>query len=308
MTRAERLAATLLMLHEGAQTAGDIARRFGVSRRTVLRDIQSLYAMGVPVESRDGVAGGYRLPKGYAPAPLALDAEQTFLLLLALDMLGRMADTPFGEARAALVEHLRSALPREHIPGADRLLDTVRIGAPGRRKRTPYLQALTRALQQHRWLRITYRSAGNDVEHHLFPRSLYAENGLWYCRAYAFERGGERVFRVDRIRQLRQAGASYQRIAPPTPMPYDDPSHPEIVVQLSERGAALLESEPHLGDSIARDISGSFALRFRCPPSEWDYYARLFGGMGPDARVQAPPELCERLAALAAQLVGMYER
>jgi predicted DNA-binding transcriptional regulator YafY len=308
MTRAERLAATLLMLHEGAQTAGGIARRFGVSRRTVLRDIQSLWAMGVPVESRDGAAGGYRLPDGYAPAPLALDAEQTFLLLLALDALGHMADAPFGEARAALVERLRASLPREHVPGADRLLDTVRLDVPHRRQRTPHLQALTRSLQQRRWLRITYRSADTDVEHHIYPRSLYAEKGLWYCRAYALERGGERTFRVDRIRQLRQAGASYQRIAAPAPVPYDDPGYPEIVVELTARGAALLESEPHLSGSVTRDGNGSLMLRFRCPPSEWDYYVRLFGGMGGDAVVHAPPELCERLAVLARQIASIYKQ
>ena len=306
MNRVERLTATLLMLQDGPHTAGEIARRFEVSRRTVLRDMQSLYSMGMPVESRDGAGGGYRLPDGYAPAPLALDAAQTFLLLLALDALGRMADTPFGEARAALAERLRAALPREHVPGADRLLDAVRIEVPGRRQRAPQLQALLAAVQARRWLCIGYRSAHHDVEHHIFPRSLSAENGLWYCRAYSFERGAERTFRVDRIRRLEPAGGSFQRIAAPPQMPYDNPSHPEVVVQLTARGAAMLESEPHLGDCIEREDNAGKVLRFRCPPSELDYFARLFGGMGADALVHAPPELCVRLAVLARQLTSSY--
>ena len=89
-------------------------------------------------------------------------------------------------------------------------------------------------------------------------------------------------------------------------MPYDDPSHPEVVVQLTARGAAMLESEPHLGDCIEREDNAGKVLRFRCPPSELDYFARLFGGMGADALVHAPPELCERLAVLARQLTSSY--
>lgn len=307
-SRVERLTATLLLLREAPQTAGDIARRFGVSRRTVFRDIQSLCAIGVPIESRDGAGGGYRLPAGYAPAPLALDAAQTFLLLLALDALGRMADTPFAAAREALGERLRAALPHEHLPGVDRLLGSVWLAVPRRRVRTPHLEALMAAVQRPRWLLISYRSAEHDAQHHVFPRSLYAENGFWYCRAYAHERGEERTFRVDRIRQLRPAGASYQRIVAPAPRRYDDPAHPEVVVELTPRGAALLESEPHIGALAEAASLGGSVLRFRCPFSELGYYARLFGGLGADACVHAPPELRERLAELARRLVTCYGR
>ena len=45
MNRVDRLTAILLFLQARKRTAGEIARRFEVSRRTILRDIQALCEM-----------------------------------------------------------------------------------------------------------------------------------------------------------------------------------------------------------------------------------------------------------------------
>jgi predicted DNA-binding transcriptional regulator YafY len=58
MNRTDRLTAILLLLQERSRTAGEIARHFEVSRRTVLRDVQALCEIGVPIVAREGVGGG----------------------------------------------------------------------------------------------------------------------------------------------------------------------------------------------------------------------------------------------------------
>jgi predicted DNA-binding transcriptional regulator YafY len=45
-------------------TAQELAEEFGVSRRTVLRDLSALSEMGVPLRSTPGPGGGYALPRG----------------------------------------------------------------------------------------------------------------------------------------------------------------------------------------------------------------------------------------------------
>jgi len=57
MNRVDRLTAILLLLQERPRTSEEIARRFEVSKRTVLRDVQALSEMGVPVIARDGAGG-----------------------------------------------------------------------------------------------------------------------------------------------------------------------------------------------------------------------------------------------------------
>jgi predicted DNA-binding transcriptional regulator YafY len=55
MNKVERLMATLL-LQERPRTSVEIAERFEISKRTVLRDAQALCEMGVPVVARYGSA------------------------------------------------------------------------------------------------------------------------------------------------------------------------------------------------------------------------------------------------------------
>ncbi|MGH9762037.1 MAG: helix-turn-helix transcriptional regulator [Blastocatellia bacterium] len=57
MNRMERLTAILLLLQDKPRTSDDIAGRFEVSKRTVLRDMQALSEMGMPIIARDGARG-----------------------------------------------------------------------------------------------------------------------------------------------------------------------------------------------------------------------------------------------------------
>ncbi len=51
MTRTDRLTGIILALQNGRQTAAQLAARFEVSRRTILRDVDALGQIGVPVIS-----------------------------------------------------------------------------------------------------------------------------------------------------------------------------------------------------------------------------------------------------------------
>src|SRR2546427_612593 len=62
MNRIERLTAILMLLQDKPRSATEIARHFEVSKRTILRDVQALCEMGVPVIAQDGARGGYSLP------------------------------------------------------------------------------------------------------------------------------------------------------------------------------------------------------------------------------------------------------
>ncbi|MBC8074651.1 MAG: HTH domain-containing protein, partial [Chloroflexales bacterium] len=54
MNRVERLTGIVLLLQERPRTAEQIAAHFAVSRRTVLRDVQALCEIGVPLIAREG--------------------------------------------------------------------------------------------------------------------------------------------------------------------------------------------------------------------------------------------------------------
>jgi predicted DNA-binding transcriptional regulator YafY len=306
MNRIDRLTAILLLLQEQPRTAAEIARHFEVSRRTVLRDVQALCEIGVPVVAREGVGGGYSLPEGYRLAPLPLTTNEAFLLLLALSAITQLADAPFARERATLLAKLRTALPGEQLPAVERMLATVGVDVPERMERAPLLEPLIAAAQEQRWVRVVYRSAERRSTQHLLPRHVFAQSGFWYCSAYAYERAAERTYRVDRIEALSAPGDDFQPPAVPETLPYDHESHPQVVATLSPRAVAIVESEPHVGRHICRQPDGSGQLAFRCPPAELDWFARYFAGLGADADVSAPPELRERIGAIGRVLAEQY--
>jgi predicted DNA-binding transcriptional regulator YafY len=305
MNRVERLTGIALLLHERPRTAQQIAEHFGVSRRTVLRDVQALCELGVPVVAREGVGGGFSLPAGYALAPPPLSAPEAFLLLLALQGLGEHAALPGAGAHASLVAKLRAALPPAQLEAAAPLLVAARIDTPRQPQPAPFLDALIAAAAEGRWVRVEYQSAERLSAQHLLPHAVFAQGGLWYCRAFSAERAEERLYRADRVRALAPPDAAFNPPDLPAPTDYGHETHPLVSVSLSPRGAALLESEPHLGPQLA-DAPGGARLEFRCPPGELDYYARLFAGLGADALVHAPPELRARLRAIGGNLVDRY--
>src|SRR5512142_740584 len=135
MNHIERLAATLLLLQERPHTSEAIAGRFEISRRTVLRDVQALSEMGVPVIAREGPGGGYTLPADYRTQPLPLTRNEAFLLLLALAAVELLSDLPFKREMASLMTKLRAMLPQSELSSAEGLLSTVGVDVPARLQR-----------------------------------------------------------------------------------------------------------------------------------------------------------------------------
>ena len=227
MNRIDRLTGILLLLQRRPRTAEEIARRFEVSRRTVVRDMWALREIGVPIFAQDGAKGGYSLPSDYRLAPLPLTPREMFLLLLALDAMERHADMPFAQERTTLRGKLHTLLPEEELATVERWLQTTSIAIPKRQQRAPLLDALIEATTRHgsqRWLSIAYQSARRRTFCTIYPREVFAQEGYWYCRAYVYETAEERTYRVDRIITLEPADNADLPETPPPALPMATPA------------------------------------------------------------------------------------
>jgi predicted DNA-binding transcriptional regulator YafY len=297
MNRIERLTAILLLLQDKPRTSEEIARHFEVSKRTIIRDVQALSEMGVPVIAREGAGGGYSLPEDYRLPPLPLTSREVFLLLLALSSITQLSDAPFAQERASLMAKLRAALPVHQQGDVAHMLSAVSVGVPEREQRAPFLDALVQAVQRKQWVQIEYQSAERRSTQHVYPRAIFTANGLWYLDAYSHEHEEQRRYRADRIQQVTPVEAPSE-FEPPDPVAYDHESHPQVAVELTSRGMAMLETEPHLANHTARRADGSGHVRFRCPPNELAYFARYFAGLGGEAVVLEPAELRQQVRDL----------
>ncbi|MCL2615178.1 MAG: HTH domain-containing protein [Dehalococcoidia bacterium] len=80
-----------LLLNRETVTAKEFAELFGVSVRTIYRDIDVLSSAGVPVRSIKGNSGGISLLEDYTLNKAILSKNESEGLLLALKTMARQA-------------------------------------------------------------------------------------------------------------------------------------------------------------------------------------------------------------------------
>ncbi len=203
MNRKSRLfaLAEALRARRTGVTAEQLAERFGVTVRTIYRDLATLQDAGLPLRADRGRGGGYALDKSYQLPPINLTAREAALLCA----LGRMAIeqrlVPFVDTLSSGLDKVRGALTTSAQRELLTLLDQLQIvGVPA----LPVAPAVRRALEtawfEDRALRITYHKNPYRAEPRLIRiRNLVLDRGMTLLNCVDLEIGQDRQFRLDRI-------------------------------------------------------------------------------------------------------------
>ncbi|RAP73601.1 helix-turn-helix transcriptional regulator [Paenibacillus montanisoli] len=311
MKRMDRLMAILIALQQEPATAQRLAEKFEVTKRTILRDMQSLSEMGVPIYAVSGPSGGFRLMDGFRLPPLQLDAGEALAVFFALSSLTKMADTPFRQARWTVLDKLKAVMPEQTLEYIESKLAVVEVEVPQRSVQSPYLSELLAHTAEARWIRVHYRSEKQTRWLQLWPRKIYTAHGYWYSEAYSVTHGEWRTFRIDRMIEVEAMELSADEAARMAsllerPAEAEEESSTRIIASLTYRGALLAEQDLHIGDSVRQVDEETWELDFICPASERSWAERFFFTLGMDAEVKAPAHLKEALFGMAKRLCGRY--
>lgn len=294
-------------------TVKELALEFGVSARTILRDLQELGELGVPLYSEVGPHGGYQVLNERILPPIAFTEEEAVSLFFACHALRHYSCIPFeGEASSALGKfyHYMSGDVRDRI---DEMKNRVDFVIPGRNAEAPFLEHLLDAAVRQRVVRIGYKSPEGVTEREIQPIGIYASSGLWYCPAYCFLRKRVRLFRCDRIVSAQAGSGEFHPLdlrkvhlgnwESSFPEQGDDVS---CRVKLSEEGVRVCEAELGRRGLLQVLPDGSGRIDGSIPRSEMPYFARLFIGLGRDAEVLEPPELIRCMKEKLQELLDKY--
>ncbi|MDB5276366.1 MAG: YafY family transcriptional regulator [Ferruginibacter sp.] len=203
--RLSRLTAMLTQLQtKRVLTSTKLAEKFGVSVRTIYRDIKALEQAGVPIVTEEGK--GYMLMEGYSVPPVMFTESEANALVTAEQLVLKNRDSSLSKEYTEAVNKIKAVLLYTTKEKADLLSKRIAVSAamPG----TSISNSLTfiqNALTDFKVLKITYQSEHKQekTERKIEPFALYYNlEESWTLIAYCRLRKDYRMFRLSRISKL----------------------------------------------------------------------------------------------------------
>lgn len=314
MTKSKRLMELMMTVNRKRRfKVQELADEFGVSRRTILRDLQALSELGVPLYSEVGPHGGYEVVRERLLPPISFTEGEAVAMFFAVHALRHYAALPFEAESASALKKFYLNAPGDIRDRIDSMMGRVDFITPNRRGNPAYLSLLLDAAIDGRTLSIVYKAKGGKGENRrIKPVSIYAHSGFWYCKAYCYLREGIRVFRCDRIRHATaDASAKMEPLDPgeaqfcqrELPDPLD--SVP-LKAKLSPLGAERIEGEIWFSPLVVVDEAGNGTIDAVVPRSDIPFYADLFIALGNEAELHEPEELREAIRNKLAEMAARY--
>ncbi|RSS79288.1 YafY family protein [Streptomyces sp. WAC06614] len=202
MNRTERLYALVEELRAVSprpRSARWLAERFGVSTRTIERDLSALQQSGVPLYAEPGRSGGYVVDKDHTLPPLTVTPAEAVALAVALHGL---SGTPFAADARAAVHKVFAVMPQRDRQATRELAARIRVAAQPAAP-SPLPHAVREALASRRLLHLSHADAQGEVtEGEVEPLGLVGGDP-WYLVGRCRRRSAVRCFRLDRVRQAR---------------------------------------------------------------------------------------------------------
>ncbi|WP_307208145.1 helix-turn-helix transcriptional regulator [Paenibacillus harenae] len=290
----------------------ELADEFGVSTRTILRDLQELSELGVPLYSEVGPHGGYQVIRERVLPPIAFTEEEAVAMFFAVHALRHYSSLPFETESASALNKFYLHMPGDVRDRIDGMKDRVDFVTPTRRSEAPCLSILLEAAVQQKVLAIQYESKEEGERSRLIqPVCIYANTGLWYCTAYCFLRRGFRVFRCDRVSEASydESGTEPLDLGAVRLSRREEavPRNPiRLRAELSRSGVQRCEAELWLASMLAVREDGSGSIDKDVSRDDIPFYAEFFIGLGDGVVLEEPRELREAIRRRLSELQARY--
>jgi predicted DNA-binding transcriptional regulator YafY len=202
--RLSRLVAILTQLQaRRLVTSTKLAVKFGVSTRTIYRDLKALEQAGVPILTEDGK--GYTLMEGYKIPPIMFTESQANALILAEQLVLKNKDSSLINDYAEAIDKIKAVLRQSEKDKANLLsLRTKFAKLNNYEIKSNILSTLQIAITNFYLVTFEYINAENKESNRTVePFALLNIPEGWLMVAYCLLRKEFRYFRLDRIQKLQ---------------------------------------------------------------------------------------------------------
>lgn len=207
MNRIDRLFGILTLLQSKKYvTAEAIAEKFGISVRTVYRDIKALVEQGVPVSFEQH--RGYFIVQGYFVPPVSFTSEEANALLLMESMVRGFADRSISTHYTSALNKIKAVLRTNQKEGLELLDQNIKLQLPACFVNdTDYLSLLQSAISGKNIVELEYQNNKSEVSHRkVEPIGLVFYAFSWHLIAWCHMRQDYRDFKLVHILKVKSTG------------------------------------------------------------------------------------------------------
>jgi proteasome accessory factor B len=299
----------------------DMMKEFGVSRRTLYRDLAAVERSGIPLEKHgENGSRSWRIEDGpHASAGVPFTPTELLSLYFAMNLMAPFRGTRLREGLEDAIRKIEGTFgPRDRDLLAELPFTHVARPSPSKefRRHAAVIGAVSRGCVEHRTLEISYRATAEEKAktYRFRPYCLAYAGGELYTIGYSELRQSIRTLRVDRIERFALTSVTFERPKEFDPEEYlvkgfgmyaeGEPASVRIEFA-KEAARAIRDKEWHPSQRI-EERGGKLIVKMQVQGlpevGRWVLYH------APNARVIEPPELAKMVADAARQAARIHSR
>ena len=288
-----------VLLQNNRVTAPELARKFEVNRRTIGRDVDALCRAGIPIVTHQGAGGGISIAEGFKLDKSVLTKDELSGIIAALKGIGSVSDEPW----------IERTLDKLHASGdtvvslAEPII--IDLASYYKGQLTGKIEGIKRAVLDRRVIEFEYFYEKGESHRRIQPYFVVFQWSSWYVFGYCLTRQDWRMFKLNRLWNLKVNEESYT----PQEIPQDrraigshfiDNIKLEAVFDPSVRYRLIETYGPDCFTEMADGLFFEFGFTNR------EYLISWLLGFGGMVKVLSPVSIIEGLKAAAEDILGRY--
>lgn len=184
-----------LLMNKKRVTANELASHFEVSKRTILRDIDTLTTAGIPIYTTQGKGGGIFIEDNFILNKTYISEDEKKQILFSLQSMSATelieTDQVLGRLRNFLASPNKEWIEVDFSRWGHSATDTIKF------------EMLRKAIVNELAVSFDYLSAyGESKGREVYPLKLSFKSKAWYLQSYCLTEKDYRVFKFTRISNM----------------------------------------------------------------------------------------------------------
>lgn len=315
MNRIDRISAILIQLQSRRVVkAQDIADRFGISLRTVYRDIKTLEEAGIPIIGEAGI--GYSLVDGYRLPPVMFTPAEAIAFLTAGKLVEKLTDGANGASYKSALFKIKSVLKnpeKELLADMDNAIEVLQAkGSASKQMDLDLLQPILKSISEKRLIHLHYFAYYSQTysERTLEPIGVFYLDNYWHLIAFCQLRQDYRDFRLDRIVKLDLSDCYFHPNHPSLQtylyQKYKDRNLWEVIIQVDQKAARYLGEQKYYHGYLS-EILVEEGVEMCFLTESLEGFARWFLMYADHAKIIKPDELHDRVSGIITKIAENFQ-